>query len=280
MPEPIHTDVSTTTKYLAVIFVLVGLVLVAVSIALEDGYLHELLKELGIVVLSVFTVSIIYERLVAEKYLSNLQQLLGSQLERGESLAAAALRLGIIEIFPSRDEFERKYPLSLWIATLTPGDTFRVVARSLFLLMSKPETLKTAIERGARVELCLVSPTIDPALIAQCTDMEVSDIQSALNVFKKQVHAWIGAKNPTGSVEVRFHSIPTIDSNLLVGPIAAPRLCIWDLSFGRDVTAKRVFMVDPTKPLGKDIAGRYDAIWSGAKPVYHYDGKALLVNTL
>ena len=52
---------------------LAGSLLIAVSVALPHdgflGYLKELSKELGIVILAVFTVSFLYERLVAEKYL-------------------------------------------------------------------------------------------------------------------------------------------------------------------------------------------------------------------
>jgi hypothetical protein len=74
-------------------FVLTGLLLIAVSVALPHegsaGYVREIIKELGIVILSVFTVSFLYERLVAEKYLQQFLTLLRGQLQEGESNAAA-----------------------------------------------------------------------------------------------------------------------------------------------------------------------------------------------
>jgi len=274
---------STTTKYLAVIFVLIGLILILISLLLKSSIPsipQEIIKELGIVVLSVFTISIIYERLVAEKYLMSLQRVLGRQLERGEGIAAAALRLGITEIFPSRDEFERKYPLSSWINTLKTGDTLRIVARSLNMLMNKQETLKKAIDLGATVELCLVSPSIDSEIMKYCPDLEISDMQSALNIFKKHIPAWLDSQHPKGSIEIRFHQNPTIDSNLMLEAKPHTRICVWDISFGRDISAKRIFLVDPDKPLAKDLARRYEVVWNNAEKVYHYDGSNVVINKL
>lgn len=74
-----------SSKWLILTFVLTGLLLIAISVALPHdgsaGYLRELLKELGIVILSVFTVSFLYERLIAEKYLHQFLSLLRGQLQ-------------------------------------------------------------------------------------------------------------------------------------------------------------------------------------------------------
>lgn len=274
-----------SSKWLILTFVLTGLLLIAISVALPHdgsaGYLRELLKELGIVILSVFTVSFLYERLIAEKYLHQFLSLLRGQLQEGETNAAACARLGILEIFPTRDVFELKHPIANWTSTLTTESTLRIVAQSLFLLMSKVETIKTAIERGAQVEFCITSPTGPIALAEKISGLEVSDIQSAVSVFKKQIGEWVKQEKPPGRVELRYHQLPLVDSYLVLNS-STLRIAVWDLSFGRATTAKRILLLDPDKPLGADLAARYSSVWdeSADMTVFKYEEGEVKVDTL
>ena len=63
--------------------------------------------------------------------------------------------------------------LSEWMPLLTAGARLRVVARSLFLLMSKAEVLRVAIGQGAQIELCLLHPETPPEEAAKITELEV-----------------------------------------------------------------------------------------------------------
>jgi hypothetical protein len=286
-PAARPNDMDTTSKWLMVTFGLGGLLLIMISIALShrgfSGYWSELTKELGIVVLAVFTVSFLYERLVAEKYFEHFLAQLRGQLQQGESNAAACAQLGIIEIFPTRDVFEMKYPIAGWTSSLAAGSSFRIVAQSLFLLMGKVETIKAAIARGADVEFCVTDPTsTGPTVRAErISGLEVSDIMSAVSVFKKQIADWTRVAKPPGSVELRYHQLPLIDSYMVLRSPTV-QVAAWDLSFGRATTSKRIFLLDLEKPLSVDLSGRYGRVWddSLASTVFRYQRGEVHVDNL
>jgi hypothetical protein len=58
-------EARATTKLVVGLFILGGFLLIAISILLPHdgiaGYFHEFLKELGIVILSVFAISLLYD---------------------------------------------------------------------------------------------------------------------------------------------------------------------------------------------------------------------------
>lgn len=286
LPEiPASRETNANSKWLIVIFVLVGLLFIATAIALPEvgfaGYLRELLKELGIVIFAVFTVSLLYEKLVAEKYLQQFIGLLRGQLQRGESNAAVCAQIGILEIFPTRDVFEMKYPIANWTSTMAAGSSLRIVAQSLFLLMSKVETIKVAIERGAHVDFCVTDPNGPIISAEKISGLEVSDILSAVSVFKKQIAEWVKQAKPPGTVELRYHQLPLVDSFLLLNS-ATLRVAVWDLSFGRATTTKTILLLDPEKPLGENLTKRYGRVWdeSSVSTVFKYEAGAVGVDDL
>jgi len=284
-PAAKPNDVNTTSIWLMVTFGLAGLLLIMTSVALShgglSGYWSELTKELGIVVLAVFTVSFLYERLVAEKYFEHFLAQLRGQLQQGESNAAACAQLGIVEIFPARDVFELKYPIANWTSSLAAGSSLRIVAQSLFLLMGKVETIKTAIARGANVEFCITDPTGPMARAERISGLEVSDIMSAVSVFKKQIADWTSVAKPPGSVELRYHQLPLVDSYMVLSSPTV-QVAVWDLSFGRATTAKRIFLLELEKPLSVDLSGRYSRVWddSSASTIFRYQGGEVHVDKL
>jgi hypothetical protein len=83
----------------------VGLLLIATSGLVNQPFWKELLRELGVVVLSVFVVSWLYEIAVAKKFV----KLFSLVIERSTSLAASCQRLGIIEICEDRKILPAKY---------------------------------------------------------------------------------------------------------------------------------------------------------------------------
>jgi len=234
---------DSTVKWVVTVFILAGLLLIVISVALpHEGiwtYFKDFLKELGIVVLSVFAISLIYERTVAEKYLDYFLSRLRLQVEEGESNAATCAHLGIIRIFSTRDVFEMTYPLAQLVAGLTGESQLRVVARSIFLLVTKADMIQKAISQGAQVELCLIDPSSPPEEIAKAPDVELGDIHSVVSTFRKQIANWVETTKPRGKVEVRFHQIPFIDSFTSISS-ANHHFIAWDISFGRAITSKNL----------------------------------------
>lgn len=277
----VRRDVRKTTALILLIFALVGGVLVALSFALpeEHHFWREFCKELGIVLLAVCGVSIVYEVFVAERHFKQFFSNLQTQIERGESNSAVCERLGIREIFPTRDLYEAKYPLMQQASVATAGSTFRVIARTLYLMMNKPEAIKRTIAQGAHVQLCFFDPEIDSPALRDIAELETFDTIAALATFRKQFARWLEETKPSGSVEIRYHQIQLFDSffSFVAG---GESLAVWDLSFGRDISAKRIVLVDSTKGLGADLDRRYNLIWEQAIPQFSYSNKRISLDRL
>ena len=274
---------SVPPQWVFVMLALVGLILLLVSLLLDREQVPEvlvdLLKELGIVVLAVFAVSLLYELFVAQKYMEQFLEYLRSEVQRGESNAAVCALLGVTRIFPTRQRYEVEYPLEDLTTAFRSGSTLRIVARSLFLLMGKPAPLARAIQQGGTLELCAFDPRSSSSQAATMPDLEVSDIEAALARFKKDIADWIRSNKPSGVVQLRHHGITLFDSYVsLESP--THRFVVWDLSFGRDTTQKRIIMLDPAKPLAADLRKRYDQVWENSHTVFHYDGSTIIVDEL
>lgn len=276
-------EARTTTKLVLWLFIFSGLLLIAISILLPHdgigGYFHEFLKELGIVILSVFAISLVYELLVAEKYLKYFLDILRDQVEQGESNAAICAHLGILQIFPRREIYERKYPITDLASSLAPGSCLRTIGRSLFILLTKAHAIKKAIQQGAQVDLCLLDPASSPEEIAQSPDIEIFDIHSAISIFKKEIAEWVKETSPPGQVALRFHRIPLLDSFFLLKS-ADQQLCTWELTFSRDIGSKRIFQIDPSKQFGVDLLSRYERVWNNALRAFEYDGQKVTIDRL
>jgi hypothetical protein len=275
-------EVGVASKWLMLTFILIGLVLILVSFAIPHegvwNYFRDIFRELGVVASSVFTVSLLYERLIAKKHIQQFLSLLRDLIEQGESNAGTCARLGIIKIFYSRDAFEREFPLADLLRPAAQVN-LRVVAQTAFLLMNRAVALKAAIQEGAAVELCIFDPSSLPEDCRKNPDLLVSDIQSAVSVFETQIASWARTEKPKGKVELRYHQVPIFDS-LLVVESPNQSLAVWDLGFGRDVTEKRTLLVDPAKAFGKGLTRRYGYVWNNAKTVFRYDGQQVSVDAL
>jgi hypothetical protein len=274
-------EVRRTTGLIILIISLVGALLFAISVALGEThhFLKEFSRELGVVLLTVCGVSMIYELFVAEKHFHQFFSVLRGQLERGETNAAVCEALGVREIFPSRDLYERKYPLTVRLSGVAAGGTLRIIARTLNLLMSKPEPIRQAIARGARVEMCFFDPDVDSPTLRDISELEQFETIAALRSFNKNFVKWLQEKSPSGSIEIRYHQVQLFDS-FFSFPIQGEQLAVWDLSFGRDITAKRIFLVDVSKGLGADLHWRYDLVWEQAVKKFEYADQQILLDEL
>lgn len=276
-------EARSVSRWAVIVFALMGLLLIAVSLLIPDegrlSLIREFLRELGVVVFAVFAVSFIYEVIVAEKYFRHFSRMLGQQIQRGESNAAVCAHLGIREIYTTRPPYESAYPVSGLVDNLGPGSRFRVISKTMFLMITKTEAFQTALLQSTSLEFCILDPETAPDELAKSPDIEVTDLYSTLAIFKKRIVDWIDSEKPPGTLELRFHHSAQIDSYLFVRSVDYG-LSAWDLSFGRELTAKRVLVVDPLRPFGIDLYHRYDHIWNRAQPVFRYDGNAIVLDKL
>ena len=160
------------------ILALTGLFLILLSTFLtypeRSQFVPEFIKELGIVLLSVFTVSLIYEILLADIHMDNFRSIFIEIAQSLQSNAKSCNELGIIKIFPLRTTFEQEYPFTDLMNTLNKGSSVRIVARTLFHIMNKSASLNNALIRGVKIELCLLSPMLNNDL-AKTVDLNIHD---------------------------------------------------------------------------------------------------------
>jgi hypothetical protein len=277
--KQVNRDIRFSATSVAIILILFGITLILISIIIGHHFWKEFLKELGIVLFSVSVVSLIYELWIAEKHFKKFHSELKKQIEMGETNAAICQRLGILQIFPTRDLYEAKYPLRDITSALAKGQIMRTVGRSLFLIMNKPSALKQAVEKGAIVEFCCFDPTIDSSEIIKVSGLELTDIHSALSAFQKEFLNWLESKKPEGEIEIRFHKVHLLDS-FFQFILNNKNVAAWDLSFGRDISDKRVFLLDGEYSFYKDLFERYNRVWDQSQVVFHYVNQQIITNNL
>jgi hypothetical protein len=240
----------------------------------------ELARELGIVLCAVFTISLLYERLLAERHLNSFRKLLKEQIEQAASNAAACAELGILEIFASRSVFQNRYPLQGFLSELGKGGCARIVALSAFNVMNNPDLLRKALEQGSGLEFCLLNPASSPAELAKLQVVNIHDIQAAIDNFADTIIPWLQTNMPPGSVELRFHQVAVPESFCYFSASPVSGRVVWDLNFGRDPKDKRVLLVDPNKTLGLDLRKRFDFVFGNAAVVFQYSQKSIKINHL
>jgi hypothetical protein len=226
-------EARARSKWVLTVIALVGFLLIFVSRSIPAvgvwDYIREFVKELGIVLLAVYTVSFVYEVAIAERHLDHFMSLLRKQVQGGEDNKAMCAQLGIERIFPRRDKFEIEYPFSDYISALGTGAKVRIVGRSLFHTMTFKDSFKEALKAGASVELCLFDP--NSKQIAKSPGLRPGEIQTAVDTFRKEIAGWAETEKPIGIVAPRYHEIPLLDSLFSLNS-PEKRFCIWDVSFG------------------------------------------------
>ena len=278
-----HQDTKLISNLGITVIILIGVIFIAISLLIPigstAGYFHELLKELGIVLFSVFAVSWIYERLVTKRLLSEFNEALKTQINDIENISATCSKLGIHEIFPTRELYEFKYPFNEIVSKLESGSEFKIIARSLFHLMNKPEPIKNALTNGIHFKLCLFDPKSTNEEYKNLPDLEPADIEAAISTFKKYFIEWLTINLPNGTIEIRYHKVHLFDS-YTTAKLGNRFHGIWDLSFGRSLTEKRIIVVESNQGVGANLSKRYNYIWDNATTVFKYENKMILVNTL
>jgi len=240
----------------------------------------ELIKEFGIVLVSVWGVSLFYEHFLAERHFKKFHSNLRDLIRRGEMNAAVCEGLGVLEIFRNRRAFEDKHSLANEAKTVGPGDVVRLTGRSLVFSLFAWRQLKVIVENGATLQLCLLDPVIRDTPLAYLAGYSPEETDLAIHRFATAVVPWLEDSKPKGAVEVRYHSVHLLDSLLEVKRQAEYRVA-WDLNFAEGTEERQIFYLDGNGPLGRNLtARRYGLIWDKSEPVFVYSNGEVKVNLI
>jgi hypothetical protein len=271
-----------------------GLFLVILSFFLEDEVLKyyqnseeragrlvvELLREFGVVLISVWGVSLFYERFIANRHFRTFQTKLEGLMGRGESNAAVCEGTGIKNIYRDRGSFERNHPLVSLISGLRKGDHLRIVGRSLVFLMYNWQQLRPLVENGGALQLCLINPKYDNDLFRLLAGYSNTETALALERFNGSFLPWLESSRPNGTVEIRFHNLPLLDSYTERKRDDEYR-SVWDLNFGEGLQSRVIFYLDAKGVFGENLRQhRYGPIWDRSERVFKYCGGQITLNEL
>jgi len=259
-----------STYMWSVLMILLGIVLILLGKVLNiDNTIKGVLEFVGITFVGVFAVSLIYQRFVAEKHFEDFKGLLASELKEMDSIQSKCMKLGINEIFETRNAYEAEYSLMDIIEQSPERGKIISIGRSLFHLLNKTGELKKGLKKGLTFELALIDPgKITPSL-EKVSLLYKSDVDSALRALKDLL-SWAIKAKAKGSIELRYHWADFPDSVFIFTSKDRKEKLAWDLSFGRDLTQKRVIILDTDYPLGKDLKSRYTTIYQNATPQIKY----------
>jgi hypothetical protein len=235
-----------------------------------ESFWKKMTEELGIVLISVWGVSLFYETFLAARHFNRFQQNLTTLIRRGETNAAVCEHLGILEIHTGRRSYEDRHSFAREAENIGAGDVVRITGRSLIFLMYSWRDLKHLLKNGARLQLCMLNPTLRNSPLNYLAGYSVEETELAIHRFVNYVRPWLVKEKPSGTVEVRFHTVHILDSYLEIIRPGHSRAA-WDLNFGEGTEERRVFYLDGSGPLGRNLSqGRYQLIWDRAEEKFLY----------
>ena len=271
----------------------IGLFLVVLSFVLDDVLTYfsvqdkqpwklfvDIVREFGIVLVSVWGVSLLYERYIADRHFRTFHTNLKDLVGRGESNAAVCEGTGIINIYRDRKSYEKDHPLVDQVRQLRDGDHLRIVGRSLVFLMYNWQQLRPVIENGGSLHLCLINPKFDDGLFRILAGYSKTETALALERFTSSFLPWLRSSQPRGGVEIRFHNLPLLDSYTERKQGDEYR-SVWDLNFGEGLQSRVIFYVDAKGIFGEDLRQRrYGPIWDRSDRVFEYRAGQVTVNEI
>lgn len=259
-----------STYMWSAIMILLGVVLILLGkFPNIDNTLKGILEFIGITFISVFAVSLIYQRFIAEKHFEDFKELLASELKEMDSIQSKCMKLGINEIFETRNAYETEYPLMNIIEQSPKNGKIICIARSLFYLLNKRGEFKRGLEKGLTFELACVDPNKISPYLEKVALVYKSDSDSSLRALKDLL-TWAIETKAKGSIELKYHSADLFDSAFMFTSKDGEEKLVWDLSFGRDTLQKRIVILDTEYPLGRDLKDRYMTIYQNATHQIRY----------
>jgi len=183
------------------------------------------------------------------------------------------------DIFETRFEYETVHSFQQQIISIPPNSRILCVARSLFHILNKEAEIKAGLSNGIRFEFACLDPSAATEQMTTLTQVYPEDIRSSL-ISLKSIARWAVEHKLSGSIELRYHTLYLPDSFTIFQSRINPDV-VWDLSFGRDLTQKRVvFFRAAPGTLGDDLFVRYDMIWSQSEPRFLLKGGKIELDQL
>jgi hypothetical protein len=276
-PNPAtHEQASAGILRYSVFALLLGVIFLGVSYALGNReetviqILLDLLKEFGIILICIFGISYMYEVLSKKEQFQRFYRDLQNLMREGESNAAMCASLGILEIHASRRSFEERHSFAQKVDELEDGDRIRIFGRSLMFTMFGWEHLSKILKKGARLELCICDPAIENTPLSYLSGYSHEETLLTVHRFVNGMKPWVLKEKPLGTMEIRMHDIHLLDSFVEIDQ-GESHVAVWDLNFGQGVEARRVFVLDRQRGLGRDLSvNRYDILWTRATHAFEY----------
>lgn len=248
-----------------------GVILMLAAEMVRKEPQKQLITEFGVVLISVFGVSLIYEHVLAGMHFRRMYRHLEELIRGAQDNAAQCAALGIREIHAVRKSYESAHPMADLVRSCGPNTRIRIVGRSLIYSMQIwEEHLSTLIDNGVTLQLCFFDPAITSSPLRALSGYDPRETQMALDIFETVARPWIQATSPPGSLELRFHQVHLMDSFFEVID-ENQHWAAWDLNFGRGTAQRRIFVVNGESPLGRNLSqGRYEVIWKDSKVFFSY----------
>jgi len=265
----------------SIIMVLIGLVLTLLGQILNVNNIVSgiILRFFGPTILSIFSVSLVYDTLVADKHFEEFKKILKEEIEDLDSIQGKSIRLGITDILTTRGEYNSKYPLINIIEEAPENNEIVGIGKGLFYFLGNKEILQKGLEKGLTFRLALVDPKKITPLFEKVTSLFKEDIEAQLNVIE-DIFKWILNNKPKGTIEIRYRGVEFPDSVLIFTSKDGTKKIVWDLSFGRSSEQKREIILDTNYPLGKDLMERYMTIYDKATLQIKYSNGKITDNKL
>jgi hypothetical protein len=277
---------------------IVGLVLILISIVFREEFssltdrldfddrekffgrlIDDLFKEVGIVLISVWGISLFYEKYIADRHFTVFHSHLVNLVARGESNAAVCEGLGILRIYRDRQSYEEEHSFAEETNRLGQGDYLRIIGRSLIFLIYNWQRLTPLIDNGAALELCFIDPQFDDPTFSAVAGYSSTETTLAIERIKDSFIPWLDRTRPKGSLEIRFHRFALLDSYTEKKEGEEYRSA-WDLNFGEGLQSRYVFYMNTKGIFGEKLSGqRYKLIWDQSEIMFKYqDGRASINN--
>lgn len=264
----------------ALFLIMLGIILIFTSRTeqvVSHNIISGILEFLGTTLISIFSVSILYDVFIAQKHFDDFKLLLTDELKELESIQSMCMKLGIIAIFETRDDYERKYPLMSIIEQQSEKAELYFIGKSLFNLINKRSVFENGLKKGLKFNLACINPKeLDKCLMKD--ELYDSDIGSVKTGFKSLID-WSKENNVSGSIQLKYLNVNILDTVSIFIDENKEKL-IWDLSFGRDLQKKKVIVLDTERPLGADLKSRYLKIYECSEKIIELKNGNIELNKL
>ena len=263
--------IAENTVLLSLLMIAIGLILILIAALQPQGLVREICQSFGVLFVSVFFISFLYEKFLAEKHFAEFRAVITDLLNRMDNVQSACSRFGIREMFTNRNDFEQQYPMTQVFSGVRHGGRLFVYGRTLFHFFNKTDAVKSALKAGANLQVLFLGSTQSDRILETISFFKKADLRSPLEMAAELVD-WMKLQRPAGTFELRTYAEPLPDSLVFIQR-SDRNMMVWDMTFGRDLNDKVVFVMEPTVGnFAERLLHRYDRIWDLSQQQLHVKG--------